>query len=143
MKKEIIFWSGASIVSTIIVAAHPDVDFKQMILVAMLAIVLWLCGYFYERSFAPDPWSESPVPKQKKWIASLIFYGLGICLSVYVDLGYWYVVIGAIIIIGGLSDDKKFPTLQEWFKIFESALIFALVAFSITFLFQFINFFPA
>ena len=105
--------------------------------------MLWLCGYVFERSLAQDPWSESPVPKQKKWIASLIFYGLGICLSVYVDLGYWYVVIGAIIIIGGLSDDKKFPTLQEWFKIFESALIFALVAFSITFLFQFIEFFPA
>lgn len=142
MKKFFIFWVNAAIASTIIVAAHPDVDFKQMILVAVLSLVLWICGYFFERSLAPDPWSESPVPKQKKWIASLIFYGLSICLSVYVDLGYWYVAIGAIIIIGGLSDDKKFPTRQEWFKIFESALIFALVAFSITFLFQFINFFP-
>ena len=56
MKKEITFWIGASAVSTIIVAAHPDVDFKQMILVAMLAIVLWLCGYVFERSLAQDPW---------------------------------------------------------------------------------------
>ena len=143
MKKEIIFWIGASIVSTIIVAAHPDVNFKQMILVAVLSLVLWICGCFFERSLALDPWSESPVPKHQKWIASFIFYGLSICLSLYLDLGYWYAAIGAVIIIAGFPDDEKLPTRQEWFKIFESALIFALVAFSIAFLFQFIEFFPA
>ena len=143
MKKEITFWIGASAVSTIIVAAHPDVDFKQMILVAMLAIVLWLCGYVFERSLAQDPWSESPVPKQKKWIASLIFYGLCICLSVYVDLGYWYVVIGAIIIIAGFPNDEKLPRHQEWFEIFKVALAFLIIASLFVFLFQFIEFFPA
>ena len=143
MKKEIIFWSGASIVSTIIVAAHPDVDFKQMILVAVLSLILWLCGYVFERSMAPDPWSVSPVPKQKKWIASLIFYGLNICLSLYIDLGYWFAAIGAVIIIGGFPDDKKLPTRKERFRIFEIAIIFAIVAFLVAFLFQVITFWPA
>lgn len=143
MKKEIIFWSGVSIVSTIIVAAHPDVDFKQMILVAVLSLILWVCGYVFERSMAPDPWSESPVPKQKKWIASLIFYGLNICLSLYIDLGYWFAAIGAVIIIGGFPDDKKLPTRKEWFRIFEIAIIFAIIAFLVAFLFQVITFWPA
>ena len=143
MKKEIIFWVGAAIASTIIVAAHPDANLKQMLLVAVLAIVLWLCGYVFERHFALDEWSESPVPKQQKWIASLIFYGLGICLSLYVDLGYWYAIIGAVIIIAGFPDDEKLPTRQEWLKIFESAIIFALMASLFVFLFRFINFFPA
>ena len=143
MKKEIIFWSGASIVSTIIVAAHPDVDFKQMILVAVLSLILWLCGYVFERGMAPDPWSVSPVPKQKKWIASLIFYGLNICLSLYIDLGYWFAAIGAVIIIGGFPDDKKLPTRKEGFRIFEIAIIFAIVAFLVAFLFQVITFWPA
>ena len=143
MKKEIIFWIGASIVSTIIVAAHPDVNFKQMILVAVLSLVLWICGYFFERSLALDPWSESPVPKQQKWIASLIFYCLNICLSLYIDLGYWLALIGAIIIIAGFPDDKKLPTRKEWFRIFEIAIIFAIVAFLVAFLFHVINFLPA
>ena len=143
MKKEITFWIGASAVSTIIVAAHPEANFKQMILVAVLAIVLWLCGYFFERSLAPDPWSESPVPKQQKWIASLIFYGLGICLSLYLDFGYWYAAIGAVIIIAGFPDEKHLPTRQVWFKIFESAIIFALIAYLVAFLFHMIDFLPA
>ena len=42
MKKELIFWSATFVVSTILVAAHPEANFKQMILVAVLAIVLWL-----------------------------------------------------------------------------------------------------
>ena len=76
MKKELIFWSIVSAVSTVISAIHPEANFNLMILVAVLSLVLWLCGYVFERSMAPDPWSESPVPKQKKWIACLIFYGL-------------------------------------------------------------------
>ena len=143
MKKEITFWIGASAVSTIIVAAHPDVNFKQMALVAVLAIVLWLCGYVFERHFALDEWSESPVPKQQKWIASFIFYGLGICLSLYLDFGYWYTIIGAVIILAGFPDDEKFPTRQEWFEIFKVALAFLIIASLVVFLFQFINFFPA
>lgn len=143
MKKELIFWSATFVVSTILVAAHPETNFKQMILVAVLALVLWLCGYVFERSLAPDPWSESPVSKQKKWIASLIFYGLGICLSLYLDLGYWYAVIGAVIIIAGFPDEKQLPTRQEWFEIFKVALAFLIIASLVVFLFHMIEFLPA
>ena len=114
-----------------------------MALVAVLAIVLWLCAYFFERHFALDEWSESPVPKQQKWIASFIFYGLGICLSLYLDFGYWYAIIGAVIILAGFPDDEKLPTRQEWFEIFKVALAFLIIASLVVFLFQFINFFPA
>ena len=133
MKKELIFWSIVSAVSTVISAIHPEANFNLMILVAVLSLVLWLCGYVFEQSMAPDPWSESPVPKQKKWIACLIFYGLNICLSLYIDLGYWFAAIGAVIIIGGFPDDKKLPTRKEWFRIFEIAIIFAIVAFLVAF----------
>lgn len=143
MKKELIFWIALFVVSTFLVAVHPAVNFNLMILVAVLSLVLWVCGYFFERSLAPDPWSESPVPKQKKWIASLIFYGLNICLSLYIDLGYWFAAIGAVIIIGGFPDDKKLPTRKEWFRIFEIAIIFAIVAFLVAFLFHVITFLPA
>lgn len=143
MKKEIIFGIILFVVSTFLVAVHPAANFNLMILVAVLSLVLWLCGYVFERGMALDPWSESPVPKQQKWIASLIFYCLNICLSLYVDLGYWFAAIGAVIIIGGFPDDKKLPTRQEWFRIFEIAIIFAIVAFLIIFLFQFITFLPA
>lgn len=143
MKKELIFWIALFVVSTFLVAVHPAVNFNLMILVAVLSLVLWVCGYVFERSMAPDPWSESPVPKQKKWIASLIFYGLNICLSLYIDLGYWFAAIGAVIIIGGFPDDKKLPTRKEWFRIFEIAIIFAIIAFLVAFLFQVITFWPA
>lgn len=143
MKKELIFWIAPFVVSTFLVAVHPAVNFNLMILVAVLSLVLWVCGYVFERSMAPDPWSESPVPKQKKWIASLIFYGLNICLSLYIDLGYWFAAIGAVIIIGGFPDDKKLPTRKEWFRIFEIAIIFAIVAFLVAFLFQVITFWHA
>ena len=143
MKKELIFWIALFVVSTFLVAVHPAVNFNLMILVAVLSLVLWVCGYVFERGMAPDPWSESPVPKQKKWIASLIFYGLNICLSLYIDLGYWFAAIGAVIIIGGFPDDKKLPTRKEWFRIFEIAIIFAIVAFLVAFLFHVITFLPA